>query len=532
MALQEKTFTYGGLYNTASRYFRTELTLREISTDPENNSSLLAYTLILYSGNTRLSGYRIGARIFLGGKEYVHRDGTDYANRVTITDQSSVTLCQGEITVPHNEDGTCKLSVSFSVYHPVVASYTPGNFTYTGGTMELTPIAKANGVFATDGYIGGVSMVAVHRKKQGHTHSLYYEMGEFAGYLTPEGRESDTEVIFDALNVPFAIPDRFYQAIPASKTGQCYLTCRTYSDGIFTGEAQTVFTVMTREDDCAPLLTASVRDGNEKTVALTGDENTLVRFASRAECTLEAASQKGAQIAETTIGDENATQLTVENAEKDSYRFCVTDSRGYRAERTVTAPFVPYVRLTAYPEAAWQDEQLILTVAGSYFSGSFGAAANSLTLFCLLPDGREVRLTPEIDGEAYRAEAYLEGLTPGQSLTVTATDAVMTVTETVSIPRAMPVFHWGENMFSVNVPASIFGVHMATASVTDSLFLYAPQGVLVCGAGVLGTADASGWQGTAGVTVTADENGELHIALPEGTQQVMFLSTGEMIIRK
>ncbi len=530
MALQTKTFTYGGLYNTASRYFRTELTLQEISTDPENNSSLLAYTLILYAGNTRLSGYRIGARIFLGGKEYVHRDGTDYNNRVTITDQSSVTLCQGELTVPHNEDGTCKLSVSFSVYHPVVASYTPGNFTYTGGTMELTPIAKANGVFATDGYIGGVSIVAVNRKKRGHTHSLYYEMGEFAGYLTPEGTESDTEVIFDALSVPFALPDRFYEAIPAGKTGQCRLTCRTYSDGNFTGASQTAFTVMTRGDVCAPLLTASVRDGNEKTVALTGDENVLVRFVSRAECTLEATAQKGAQVANTTIEDVNCAQLTVENAERDSYRFSVTDSRGYRAERIVTAPFVPYVRLTAYPETAWQDDRLVLTVAGNYFSGSFGAVANSLTLLCLLPDGQEVVLTPEINGQAYRAEVYLGGLTPGQSLTITATDAVMTVTETMSVPRAVPVFHWGENMFSVNVPASIFGVHMVTAPVTDSLFLYAPQGVLVCGAGVLGTAGPSGWQGTAGVTVTVEENGELRLTLPQGTGQVMLLSPGEMTI--
>lgn len=530
MALQTKTFTYGGLYNTASRYFRTELTLQEISIDPENNSSLLAYKLTLYSGNTRLSGYRIGARIFLGGKEYVHRDGTDYNNRVTITDQSSVILCQGEITVPHDPDGSCKLSVSFSVYHPVVASYTPGNFTYTGGTMELTPIAKADAVFATDGYIGGVSMVVIQRKNKGYTHSLFYEMGEITGYLTPEGAKSDTEVIFDGVSVPFALPDSFYGALPESKTGQCRLTCRTYSDGNFMGADQTDFTVMTRKEVCIPVFTASVRDINEKTVALTGDENTLVRSASRAECTLEATAQKGGQITKTEIENQPCTSLSVENAEKDSYRFSVTDSRGYGAEQVVTVPLVPYVRLTAYPETVWDGERLILKVTGSCFAGSFGAEENTLTLSCVLPDGSPVTLNPEITGETYHAEVALGALTPGQSLTFTAKDALLTVTETLPVPQMVPVFHWGENYFSVNVPASISGVHMAAAE-GESLLVYAPQGVLVCGAGVLGVAANGSWQGTEGVTVTQNENGDISIHLPV-RQKVMLLSVEKMIIRK
>ena len=529
MALQTKTFIYGGLYNTASRYFRTELTLQELSTDTEGNSSLLAYTLILYSGNTRLSGYRIGARIFLGGKEYVHRDGTDYANRVTITDQSSVTLCQGEITVPHDEDGSCNLSVSFSVYHPVVASYTPGNFTYTGGTMELTPIPKANGVFATDGYIGGVSIVAVNRKNKGYTHSLFYEMGGLSGFLTHEGQRSDTEVVFDSLSVPFSLPESFYEAIPNGKTRQCCLTCRTYCNGAFMGQSQTAFTVMTRKEVCAPHLTPSVRDTNEKTVALTGDENILVRFASQAECTLEAIPQKGAQIASATIEGVSCTRLMVENAEKDSYRFCVTDSRGYRKEAVVTMPLVPYVPLTVYPETAWGEDGLILTVTGSCFSGSFGALENTLTLSCTLPDGTAVALTPEINGERYRAEGCFEGLTPGACVALTVSDRVMTVTETIAVPRKIPVFHWGEKQFSVNVPASISGVHMCTAE-GESIFVSAPQGVLVCGSGVLGIADASGWQGTPGVTVTTDENGDISITLPQTAQQVMLLSPGEITI--
>ena len=105
----------------------------------------------------------------------------------------------------------------------------------------------------------------------------------------------------------------------------------------------------------------------------------------------------------------------------------------------------------------------------------------------------------------------------------------MTVTENVVIPRQVPVFHWGESQFSVNVPAAISGVHMASAE-GASILVDAPEGVLVCGAGVLGVATSSGWQGTAGVTVTTGAQGQMHLTLPGGTRRVMLLSPGEITI--
>ncbi|MBQ3000397.1 MAG: hypothetical protein IJD63_01470, partial [Oscillospiraceae bacterium] len=121
MSLQTKIFTYGGLYSTSARYYRTELRITEESVSLEKNESVLSYELTLFSGNTRLSQWRTGAKIFLNGKQYVHRDGNDYDNQITIEPQSSLVLCAGQINVPHEADGTGKLSVSFSVYHPVTA---------------------------------------------------------------------------------------------------------------------------------------------------------------------------------------------------------------------------------------------------------------------------------------------------------------------------------------------------------------------------------------------------------------------------
>jgi len=535
MALQTKTFTYGGLHNTGSRYFRTELCLTEKSVDAQQNSSLLGYCLTLYAGNTRLSQWRTGARIFLNGTEYVHRDGTDYANQITISDQESLILCEGELTVPHKADGTCDLSVAFSLYHPVTASYTPGNFTYTGGSMTLTPIPMADTVRATDAFLGSVSMVAIGQKKQGRTHALAYEIGNLSGYVTEDGICSDREERFSALSIPFSLPERFYEAIPESKTGLCRLTCHTYEGETPVGTSQTQFTVMTRAEDCAPSLIPTVTDGNEKTVALTGDSSVLVRFASRADCTLIPTAQKGAWVTQCRIGDVEGERLSIENAEQDTYSFGVTDSRGYDVLTVVKTPFVPYVKLTAHPCVTRPDPTsglVNLSVRGSCFVGSFGAGENSLSLLCTLPDGREVTLTPVFDGEDYQAETVLEGIDPNsvQRITLTAADALMTVTEQVAIPKGTPVFCWGEQAFSVNVPANINGVHMAAAS-ENPLRVFAPAGVLVCGSGVLGVASEDGWIGTEGIAHTV-QDGDICLTLPQGTGQVLFLSPGEFTIRK
>ena len=534
--MQTKTFTYGGLHNTASRYYRTELTLTEKAVNTEKNSTVLSYSLILYSGNTSISQWRTGAKIFLNGKLYVHRDGTNYANQITLERNSSLTLCEGEITVPHEPDGSCDLSVSFSLYHPTTASYTPGNFTYTGGSMTLTPIFRVNRASATDAYIGAVSMVAIHQNKSGYTHSLAYEIGGLTGYLTADGALTEKEEIFDALSLPFPIPESFYTAIPNSPTGQCRLICRTYEGDTLVGTAESYFTVMTRQADCAPALSAAVTDGNEKTVALTGDKGVLVRYASRADCTLTPLPQKGATAAECYIENIPGDTLSIENAGKDIYRFSVTDSRGYKAEKEVTVPMIPYVKLTANATAVRPDPtngQVLLTVRGNCFFGSFGQAENTLEASCTLPDGTVQTLSVTTQGDTYRAEGLLSGFDHMQNhtLTVTVTDRLMTVTADAAVQKGIPVFHWGENHFSVNVPACISGVHMQAAE-GEEIGVLAPFGVLVCAAGVLGVADIAGWKGTEGVSVTADETGGFLLHLPAGTGQVLLLSPGEFTVRK
>jgi hypothetical protein len=144
-------------------------------------------------------------------------------------------------------------------------------------------------------------------------------------------------------------------------------------------------------------------------------------------------------------------------------------------------------------------------------------------------------LTPVFAGDTYRAELLLENLDHRvhHLLTVTVTDALISVSADVSVQKGIPVFHWGEGFFSVNVPASISGVYMASAEPEGGVLrLSALSGVLLCGSGLLGLADINGWQGTQGVTVLWEETGDMTVSMPPETGQVLLLSPGEFTIRK
>ncbi len=538
MSLQTKIFTYGGLNSTAARYYRTELRLTEESVSPEKNESVLSYELILFSGNTRLSQWRTGAKILLNGKQYVHRDGTDYDNQISIEPQSSLILCQGQIKVPHESDGTCSLSVSFSVYHPVTADYTPGNFTYTGGKMTLTPALQLTTVGATDAYIGGTSLLAFNRKKNGHSHSLAYRMGALSGYISSDGLLVDTEQVMDALSLAVSIPESFYGGITDGSTGVCTLTCRTYEEGVLLGETESHFTVMTRGSDCGPDLQCSVLDINPKTLALTGDAHILVRYASTAECILTPILQKGAEVKSTAIEGIPVDYLLFEKTEKDRYRFTLTDSRGYTVGKEVAVLLLPYRKPTANATAIRPDPidgSVQLTVRGSCFTGSFGQVENHLTVTCYLPDGSEVTATPEMGQDSYTAVFHLSGFDHRLShkLTVTVGDKLYAVDAKATVQKGIPVFNWKENSFSVNVPAQINGVHLAAATPKENgIRLYAPAGVFVTGSGLYGFGDYSGWRGTGEVTVTTEEDGDITLRLPAYTGRLLLLSPTEFTVKE
>jgi hypothetical protein len=277
-------------------------------------------------------------------------------------------------------------------------------------------------------------------------------------------------VKLSAVSLSFPIPESFYAQIPNVSSGTCKLTVRTYSGNTQIGSAKTcTFTVTAAESVCKPQISGTVTDINEKTLALTGDPNTLVRYQSIARCGIRAQGRNGATIEDLRIGGVRVSDGVLDIAQPafDAVTFGATDSRGYKTTLTVPVTMLPYVPLTNNAIAQRTDPTSgngTLTLQGSCWKGNFGKTDNALSYVFSVDDGAEYhdQLEPGQD-HSYTGQEVLTGLdyTRSHKLQVTVSDALMSVSRTLTVQKGEPVFDWDEADFqfhgTVAVPSLTVG---------------------------------------------------------------------------
>lgn len=361
----------------------------------------------------------------------------------------------------HNTDGTAAITVSVDITGQEPNGRGADGFTVSGSkTVTLTHIPRASTVAATDANIGAVSMIAIGRKSAAYTHSIQYRFGSLSGYITENGGISTQEVRFDTASVAFRLPTEFYAQIPNSASGTVMLTCRTYHGSTQIGDATGCsFAARTEESICRPMVFGTVRDINDATVALTGNDSVMVRYMSTALCTISAAARNGASLTAKAIAGSPVSEdtRTLDGIDVSGVRFSAQDSRGYITEAVESFALIPYVKLTCNPTGQRTnptDGTATLSMKGSFFNGSFGAAANALTVRYRQGGGSWVTVDPVVKDNAYTATVSLTGLTYTQSFifTVEVSDKLAVVTKTVRIDKGIPVFDWGETDFRFHVP--------------------------------------------------------------------------------
>lgn len=246
-------------------------------------------------------------------------------------------------------------------------------------------------------------------------------------------------------------------------------TGATYTSGNSSANGTLALTKLETEKPstgAAPIITASVVDTNSSTIALTGNSSKLIRYHSAARATMNAEPQGGAAIDENLyiIRNGSATGYgdshTFYDVESNVFTFSAEDDRGYVGTASVTASMVDYVRLTCNIANGRPDASgnMYLYCSGNFFNGSFGATSNSLTVQYSYSgsDGsyNYGYMTVSKSGNTYTASANLSGLNyqATYSFTITATDELETVTSTKSAVKSKPIFHWGENDFTFEVP--------------------------------------------------------------------------------
>jgi len=486
-----------------------QLTAHEVagSVDIQANTSQLyvCLTVTTTAGTYNHSGDTTGT-ITVNGQAF-SLDGArvDY-NTTTV-------LYENTLTIPHSPDGTKSVTVAadFDPNTPATQRMTLTQ------TVVLTAIARASTIAATDAAIGAVSMIAVNRRSENYTHTLFWKFGSLSGWLDEGGSLSESPRYMTQTSLGFSLPESFYAQIPDSPTGVCHLVCTTYREGVQVGEPQGAdFTVTADPTLCAPAGELTVVDVNPETLALTGDETVFVRYVSTARCTMAVTPKNGASIATRSIGGVAITgdSLEIPEFSQDKVLCSATDSRGYGWLGGAFCTQIPYIPITANLSAGRTDPtsgRAVVQVKGSCFMGSFGAKENSLTLTCTI--GSQVKtLTPLFTGETYEATGEFAELDYRQShlVTLTATDALGTVTRTVLISKGIPVFHWGEEDFQFQVPVSVPDPVEDSHAVNKAYALARTGGVMT---GPLGlTALQLYRDGAVRSLLSTEENGRFYLA--------------------
>lgn len=218
-----------------------------------------------------------------------------------------------------------------------------------------------------------------------------------------------------------------------------------------------------------PTITCSVRDINETTKKLTGNDQILIRNWSIAKATMSAKAYDGASIDMDLCLIKNGTKTafgtTAEFLKPVSnvFVFSVADSKGRTAQATATPSMVNYITPTCNSNNDRIDTngKITLTCYGEFFNGSFGAKTNSLTVKCKYkPDGGswsgEYSMTVTESGNTYTASKSFTGLDNKKSyeFQFRVTDLLSEAAAETGNLSSLPVFHWGKEDVTFEVPVT------------------------------------------------------------------------------
>lgn len=227
-----------------------------------------------------------------------------------------------------------------------------------------------------------------------------------------------------------------------------------------------------------PVVEFSVRDINEETVGLTGDESHLIAHYSTAEVSISAEPQKYATIPKNGIKITDGTTSWYKGANftgvispisSGNITFAVTDSRGNRSGGGGTNTFVDYFNPEIQISNVDRDTNgnLTFTVIGRAFKGSFGKVNNDVGVYYRYRESDGGTLTAwaaflnsEItwNGNEFTAEKTISGLdySKNYNVHVSITDVFHAGDKRIIVREeqlpTLPVFDWGADSFNFHVP--------------------------------------------------------------------------------
>ena len=376
------------------------------------------------------------------------------AANIDLRTSTGVTLATWTGDVAHNSDGTLNLALEgYFYFNSSAASSLPKGGYTVSGTASLDTIPRKSSVSCTDANVGSSAVITINSASTSFRHTLTYSFGSLSGTIVSKTANT---------SIGWTLPTTFYSQMP-KRTLQGTISCETFdSAGNSLGTSPCNFTA-TAVDTVT--VSGSVVDINDTTVALTGNSSKLIKYFSTAKATIGAATNNSATISSKTINGADVTSEKIfENCETSSFIFYAKDNRDYSKSVTISPSMVNYIKLTnnaAVSRLSATGDAVKLSLSGNFFNGGFGAANNTLTCkyrYCVSGGtfGSYQTVTAVKSGNGYSYSAQLSGFDYQNRYTieVVVSDALMTVTKTLTLLEGTPIFDWGKSDFNFNVPVS------------------------------------------------------------------------------
>lgn len=513
-------------------------------------------TATLYYSRTN-TGYTTAGK--WEGSITINGTAKSESRNLSITYDSNTQAITNTVRVYHDDYGAKTLTISAS--GGIAVSSMTATTISASITLDTIPRAATLSVRSVNWEIGSPVTIAVDLKSTAFTHSLAYSFGGESGYIKANGAVTSKEEKMTDTTVKFLLPESFYTQIPDDPDGVCTLTCRTYNGSTLIGSNTATFRAIANRTLCTPQVLGSVQDVNPDTVALTGNSAVLVAGQSTALCTITANAKNGASITKKSVAGQTVTGniCTIKNIPQSSIVFSATDSRGYSSQDVKNPVFVPYVPLTCDPEVRRTHPtggNAALTLKGQCYRGGFGAGENSLTVTYQVGEKEPVTVAPTLaEDHSYNLAVTLTELdyTMSYPVTVTAKDALSTVTKQLTVQKGIPVFDWGERDFAFHVPVtgafygSFGGVYIYTVRLSannvitirakeaepgkayrQSLFLFgSANGNPVYGMVTLTDLQGGTFSGTGAVSIAGTGDRQFAITLPTKAYDYFTLLSAE-----
>lgn len=367
-------------------------------------------------------------------------------------------------TVYHSSSGSASASMSSSF--PFRATISGKGYLDTlsaSGSVSLDPIYRNPSTISTPttGTIGSAIKISIARQSSALKHTLTYNFEGLTGTIVSK----TTGASYD-----WTIPTDFYNQIPAARSAKCELTCETFTGSTSLGKTTYSFTAQINEDACQPTLSPTIKDVNSVSLAITNNDQIMVRNLSNAQINSGASVKNGATIRTIKIACGSnyltTTNGTINAVEDNVFIFTLIDSRGLMAEQEITMASVDYLGVTCNFEGEQPNinGEFSFSISGNFFNGEFAGKQNTLAVAYRYKKENDsytdwISITPELGDNYYFATVNLTGLDikSGYYFQAKATDIVMTATSREKYVKYEPVFDWGKNDFAVNVPLYIQG---------------------------------------------------------------------------